>query len=95
MPKDEDDDAFEKLREFQEQVQGRKPFAEAKKIKVGLETHLSSMSERVVVIRLHESKKGFAPQATEEVLGIKKLVQKDDYSFEKGISLAGIENSFI
>ncbi len=95
VPKDEDDDAFEKLREFQEQVRGRKPFAEAKKIKVGLETHLSSMSERVVVIRLHESKKGFAPQATEEVLGIKKLVQKDDYSFEKGISLAGIENSFI
>lgn len=95
VPRDENDDAFEELVEFQEKVQGRKPFEEARKLNVELEAHLRSMSDRVVVIRLHESQQGFAPQATEDVLGIKKLVQKDAYSFEKGLCLTGIENFLI
>lgn len=95
IPRDESDDAFEKLIEFQDKVQGRKPFEEARKLNIELEAHLRSMSDRVVVIRLHESQQGFAPQATEDVLGIKKLVQKDAYSFEKGFCLTRIENIFI
>ncbi len=95
VPRDENDSSFEKLMEFQEQVHGRKPFKEAKILQVGLEMQLRSMSERVVTVRLSESQKLLAPQASEEVFGIKKLTQENAYSIEKGIVLTGIENCFI
>jgi len=95
VPRDDNDHAFEKLIEFREKIQCIRPFEEAKKFKVELEIHLRSMSERVVVFRLTKFNKINAPQSSEEVFGIKKLIQKDGYSFRKGISLTGVDNSFI
>ncbi len=95
VPKDDNDSSFEKLMEYHEQVHGRKPFKEAKILQVELEMQLRSMSERVVTVRLSESQKSLAPQASEEVFGIKKLTQENAYSIEKGIVLTGIENCFI
>jgi CRISPR-associated endonuclease/helicase Cas3 len=95
VPKDDNDSSFEELMEFQEQVHGRKPFKESKILQLKLEMQLRSMSERVVTVRLSDSQKSLAPQASEEVFGIKKLTQENAYSVKKGIVLTGIENCFI
>ncbi len=98
IPKDENDDAFEKLIEIKNgiemQSKKRKDFVKVKEIQVRLEAHLRLMSERIVSVRLKRNES--APLSDKEVFGIKKLTQNQGgYSSVFGINLKGIENSWI
>ena len=96
IPKDENDEQFEKLIEIKESLKEskKKGYSELKENQIRLQMHLRSMSERIVRVRLKKSE--IAPLANEEVLGIKKLTQNDGgYSSIFGINLNGIENTFI
>jgi len=89
VPKDDNDNAFDKLIELQRQVQGRKPYEEAKKLKIDLDIQLRSMSDRVVTIRLRKNQ--IAPNAyNEPVFGMRYLTNyQDDYSSDTGIRIEG------
>jgi CRISPR-associated endonuclease/helicase Cas3 len=98
IPKDENDDAFEKLIEIKNDIETqskkRKEFGKVKEIQIRLEAHLRSMSERIVRVRLKRNES--APLSDKEIFGIKKLTQNQDgYSSIFGINLKGVENSWI
>ncbi len=98
IPKDENDDAFEKLIEIKNDIEmqskKRKEFGKVKEIQIRLEAHLRSMSERIVSVRLKRNES--APLSDKEIFGIKKLTQNQGgYSSIFGINLKGVENSWI
>ncbi|MFN3562737.1 MAG: hypothetical protein ACK4XM_12615, partial [Chloroherpetonaceae bacterium] len=94
IPKDENDDSFEKLIELKEATRAEKEFSKLKAMQVRLEAHLRSMLERVVRVRLKRGES--VPLSSEKVLGIRKLTQTDGgYSSIFGINLKGIENNFV
>lgn len=96
IPRDENDDSYEKLEELQDKVKGRKSFADAKKLKIELETHLRAMQNRIVAIRLAEDKFTLAPKGTEPIFGIRKIDDyQNDYSSITGIRLDSLANALI
>jgi hypothetical protein len=98
VPRDENDDAFDKLIELQKLIQvkttKKRDFVESKEIQIRLETHLRAMSERVVKVRLKKNES--APLSDKEIFGLKKLTQNEGgYSSIFGINLKGVENNLL
>lgn len=85
IPQGDGDERFEELQNLAV-VKGAKSFAEAKKKRIDIETKLRQMSGDIVQFRL---KKDFRKPSSEyeEVLGIYKLADDSDYSFETGVKL--------
>lgn len=87
VPKSEEDDAFEKLLDLSEHLSSQTSMEDVLSAKRILRTHLRSMQNRIVQIRL--KKNDYAPisASEKEYFGLQKLAL-EDYSYSKGVNLS-------
>jgi CRISPR-associated endonuclease/helicase Cas3 len=91
IPRGFDDKEFEKLQALAETKHSRN-FEEAKQRQIKIETQLRKMSARMVTFRLRDKSDapGWAGEVfgSETYIGIRKLFDLTNYTFEKGINLS-------
>jgi CRISPR-associated endonuclease/helicase Cas3 len=84
IPQGFGDSRFEDLQQLASIKRG-KNFAEVRKNRIAIEIKLREMAGDIVQFRVPKGKA--APASSDEVLGIRKLVDNNDYSSEIGIAL--------
>lgn len=87
VPKSEEDDAFERLMDLSEHLSSQTSMEEVMSAKRNLRTHLRSMQNRVVQIRLKKNDYAPIPVSEKEYFGLQKLAL-EDYSYSKGVNLS-------
>jgi CRISPR-associated endonuclease/helicase Cas3 len=90
IPRDAYDSEFEKLSELASVPRGKRSYAEAKERELQVESQMRRMSGNIVAIRISTHSQ-LSPPAYDgdEIMGIRKLADLDDYSRTKGIQING------
>jgi CRISPR-associated endonuclease/helicase Cas3 len=94
----ENDDAYDYLVELMFKMVKAEGYENSKQYKIRVNTQMKKMADRLLTIRLMPKKEDLAPHflnVGKEYMNIRVLSNLNDYSFETGILLDSIHNSFL
>jgi CRISPR-associated endonuclease/helicase Cas3 len=94
IPINSKDTSFYRLQCLVSQVP-EKGYEAAMKHRTAIETLLKSMADRIVTVRLFQTGKDDIPQYREECLEIRELLNAEDYSPKRGLSLKASQTAIL
>jgi CRISPR-associated endonuclease/helicase Cas3 len=87
IPKDDNDDAYDKLVEILSSLNNTETFEKRKQIKIRLNNELKSLENRILNVRITNNQTTPLYSNSDEKFGIRVLADLNKYSFDKGLEL--------